>query len=248
MLTRLTTLLILLLALVTAKESLSQEARRPPVRSYRGQAYQRPVQPASYSLSDEEPGSPDTAPATPEIVPDSPDSDPATGPAPLKLAPREKTAAKEISRPAVPSPTSAVTTVGTSLAVVLGLFILLVWFSRRFTPAGSAVLPKEAVELLGRTSLGGTHQVQLMRIGAKLLLVSLSPQGARTLTEINSPTEVERLSELCRRQKPDSATASFRKMLGQIGGEPASNTFIDSTRRAPAAATATSRTRAAARA
>jgi flagellar biogenesis protein FliO len=152
-----------------------------------------------------------------------------------------------MARPAATSPTNAVTTVAASLGIVLGLFVVLVWLSRRFAPAGTAALPKEAVELLGRTSLGGTHQMQLVRIGAKLLLVALSPQGARTLTEINSAAEVERLSDICRRQKPDSATASFRSLVGQIGDERTSNTFVDGNRRAPAAATATPRTRATAR-
>lgn len=90
--------------------------------------------------------------------------------------------------------------------------------------------------------------MQLVRVGTKLLLLALSPQGVRTLTEITSAVEVERLSELCRRQKPDSATASFRSLVEQVGGERTSNTFVDNNRRAPAAAAATSRTRATARA
>lgn len=166
----------------------------------------------------------------------------------LRLAPREKSTTKDLAHPAASSPTSAITTVVGSLGIVLGLFVVLVWFSRRFAPAGTAALPKEAVELLGRTPLGGAHQMQLVRVGAKLLLVALSPQGARTLTEITSAAEVERLSDLCRRQKPDSATASFRSLVDQIGGERTSNSFVDGNRRTPAAATATTRTRAPARA
>jgi flagellar biogenesis protein FliO len=243
MLLRLTPLLILLLAFVLTKQAIPQEAGLPPRPSsaYRGQVFQRPLQKASFSLSDDEPSAPEAAP------PAAPEMPPAAGQAPLKLAPRVKSPAKEVSRPATPSPTNTVTTVGGSLAIVLGLFALLAWFSRRFTPAGAAALPKEAVELLGRTSLGGTHQVQLMRIGAKLLLVALSPQGARTLTEINNLNEVERLSDLCRRQKPESATASFRSLVEQVGGERTANTFVDSPRRTPAAATAAPRGRAAAR-
>jgi flagellar biogenesis protein FliO len=166
----------------------------------------------------------------------------------LRLAPREKRSSKDLARPPATSPSNAITTVVGSLGIVLGLFVVLVWFSRKFAPAGAAVLPREAVELLGRTSLGGNQQMQLVRVGAKLLLVALSPQGARTLTEINSAAEVERLSELCRRQKPDSATASFRSLVDQMGGERTSSSFVDHNRRTPAAATATSRTRATARA
>ncbi len=220
-------LIILLLFLSAAASSAAaQESQRS---SAYGPPSRRLVEPAAYT---EEPAESKAAPRG----------------APLRLAPREKPASKELSRPAPSTPTSAVTTVVGSLGIVLGLFVVLVWFSRRFAPAGTAALPKEAVELLGRTSLGGTHQVQLMRVGAKLLLVALTPQGARTLTEIISATEVERLSDLCRRQKPDSASASFRSLVEQVGGERASNTFVDNNRRAPAAATATSRTRATARA
>lgn len=227
-------LIILTFVFAAAADVAAQPAGKNTEQvSQRSSAYGPPsrrlVEPAVYA---EEPAETKTAPRG----------------APLRLAPREKSAVKELSRPTPSSPTSAVTTVVGSLGIVLGLFVVLVWFSRRFAPAGSAALPKEAVELLGRTSLGGTHQVQLMRVGAKLLLVALTPQGARTLTEITSATEVERLSDLCRRQKPDSATASFRNLVEQVGSERTSNTFVDNSRRAPATAAATSRTRATARA
>jgi flagellar biogenesis protein FliO len=220
-------LIILLLFLAAAASSAA--AQEPQRSSAYGPPSRRLVEPTAYA---EEPAESKVAPRG----------------APLRLAPREKSASKELNRPAPSSPTSAVTTVVGSLGIVLGLFVVLVWFSRRFAPAGTAALPKEAVELLGRTSLGGTHQVQLMRVGAKLLLVALSPQGARTLTEITSAAEVERLSDICRRQKPGSATASFRSMVEQVGGERTSSTFVDNNRRAPAAAIAASRTRATARA
>lgn len=165
---------------------------------------------------------------------------------PLRLPRQNKSASKDLSRPVPASSMNSLTTVIGSLGIVLGLFVVLVWLSRRFAPAGTAALPKEAVELLGRTSLGTNQQMQLVRVGTKLLLVALSPQGARTLTEITSATEVERLTEMCRRQKPDSATANFRSLVEQIGGERTSNTFVDNARR-PAAATA-SRTRTTARA
>ncbi len=219
-------LVILILLLATAASSASAEERQRS--SAYGPPSRRVVQPAAYAEE----------PAVSTEVPR----------APLRLAPREKSTSSELARPAATSSTSAITTVVGSLGIVLGLFVVLVWFSRRFAPAGTAALPKEAVELLGRTSLGGGQQMQLVRVGTKLLLVALSPQGARTLTEISSATEVERLSDICRRQKPESATASFRSLVEQVGGERTSSTFVDGNRRAPAAATATSRTRATARA
>lgn len=229
-------LLILILFFALAGNAAAQEF--PRSSSY-GPPSRRAVQPAAYAeeatATAEEP--------TSEVA----DTKTPSRSAPLRLTPRSKAASKELAHPSASSSTSAITTVLGSLGIVLGLFVALVWFSRRFAPAGTAALPKDAVELLGRTSLGGTHQMQLVRVGTKLLLVALSPQGPRTLTEITSAAEVERLSELCRKQKPDSATASFRSLVDQIGSERTSSTFVESSRRAPIAASATSRTRAPAR-
>jgi flagellar biogenesis protein FliO len=230
------TILTLFLA-VAASDAPAQDAQRT---SAYGSPSRRVIQPAAFA--DESVASAAEAEPATEDIPEE------TRSAPLRLAPRGKSATKELSRPAAASSTSAITTVAGSLGIVLGLFVALVWFSRRFAPAGTAALPKEAVELLGRTSLGGTHQMQLVRVGAKLLLVALSPQGARTLTEITSAAEVERLSDLCRRQKPESATASFRSLVDQMGSERTASSFVDGNRRAPAAATANSRTRVTARA
>ena len=106
----------------------------------------------------------------------------------------------------------------------MGLFGLVVWFSKRFAPAGSASLPKEAVELLGRAPLTGRQTMQLIRVGNRLLLVALSTTGAETLTEITDPVEVEHLAGMCRRGKSDSASASFNRVLSQLTSEPATPT------------------------
>jgi len=138
-----------------------------------------------------------------------------------KLAPRSSSPKRSLDRPAVATPTAAVGTVISSLVIVLGLFVVLVWISKRFTPAGSAALPKEAVELLGRAPLSGRQTMQLIRVGNRLLLVALSASGAETLTEITDPVEVEHLAGLCRGGRSDSASASFNRVLSQLATEPA---------------------------
>jgi len=138
-----------------------------------------------------------------------------------KLAPRSSSPKRSLDRPAVATPTAAVGTVVSSLAIVLGLFAAFVWFSKRFAPAGSAALPKDAVELLGRAPLAGRQSMQLIRVGNRLLLVALSASGAETLTEITDPVEVEHLAGLCRGGKSDSASASFNRVLSQLATEPA---------------------------
>lgn len=154
----------------------------------------------------------------------------ANDPAPLRLTPRQQAQSHKLGRPAAPTTGGAIGTVAGSLGIVLGLFLVLVWCSRRFAPAGTAQLPKEVVELLGRTSLGGRQQVQLVRIGNKLLLVAMTTAGIETLTEVTDPLEVERLAALCRRGEPASATASFRQVIGQLTSEPTAGGFAGQSR------------------
>jgi len=146
----------------------------------------------------------------------------------LRLSPRSEPGHQRSQKPSAPTPSMALTTVGGSLAFVLGLFLVIAWCTRRFTPGGAAILPKEAVEMLGRTSLATRQQAHLVRVGNKLLLIAISPGGAETLTEITEPTEVEHLTALCRRGKPSSSSVAFRQALTELANEPAPAGFVGS--------------------
>ncbi len=104
-----------------------------------------------------------------------------------------------------------------SLAIVLGLFFLVVWVSRRALPKASANLPKEVLELLGRSPLGSRHHLQLVRLGHRLLLISVTQDGAETLSEITDQDEVNDVVASCRRQAADSVSGTFRNVLFQLG-------------------------------
>lgn len=106
-----------------------------------------------------------------------------------------------------------------SLAVVLGLFLAVVWFLRRTGPKSMRTLPGEVFEVLGHAPLAARNQAQLVRCGNKLLLLSITPGAAETLTEITDAAEVERLTGLCQQARPNSATASFRNLFAQFGGD-----------------------------
>jgi flagellar biogenesis protein FliO len=110
-------------------------------------------------------------------------------------------------------------TVAVSLAIVLGLFFLVAWLMRRGMPRGGQTLPTDVLEVLGRMPLPGRQQLQLLRFGNKLLLVSLAPGVAETLAEISDPTEIDRLTGLCQQSRSGSATAVFRNMLQQISSD-----------------------------
>lgn len=118
-----------------------------------------------------------------------------------------------------PNGLSPLITAAGSLGVVLGLFLLVAWVIGRAVPGGSGLLPKEVVEVLGRATLAGRGQVHLLRCGRKLLLVSVSPTGIESLTEITDPDEVNRLVGLCCQARPGSATAVFQQVLQQFAQE-----------------------------
>lgn len=120
----------------------------------------------------------------------------------------------------------SVVTVISSLAVVLGLFFITAWLMRRTGPGGLASLPNDVFESLGRAQLSNRQQVHLVRCGTKLLLVSVTADGAETLTEIDDPDEVTRLAGLCKANQAGSTTAAFRQVLHQFAGQPAEPGFI----------------------
>ena len=74
-------------------------------------------------------------------------------------------------------------------------------------------MPREVVEVLGRAPLADHKQMQLLRLGNKLVLVAISQTGTDTLAEITEPTEVDRLTGLCYQRHPHSSTVAFEKVF-----------------------------------
>jgi flagellar biogenesis protein FliO len=109
----------------------------------------------------------------------------------------------------------------TGLSIVLGAFLLLAWAVRRRMPKGAARLPEEIIEVLGRTTLAAKQSLHLVRVGGKLIVVSVTAGGTKTLTEITDPTEVTRILAACQQRHAQSSTAAFRQVFEQLGREPA---------------------------
>jgi flagellar biogenesis protein FliO len=104
--------------------------------------------------------------------------------------------------------------VGSSLLIVLGLFLGFAWFYRKTLNNSFSGLPKSVVKVLGRTNLAPRQQLMVVRFGSKLVLVSLVQGEARTLSEITDPMEVDQLVGLCESHQPN-ITTSFRSILHQ---------------------------------
>jgi flagellar biogenesis protein FliO len=142
---------------------------------------------------------------------------------PIKLRRRGDSENRSADDRRVPTATSSMVTVSASLAIVLGLFFVLVWITRKNMPRAMAGLSSQVVDVLGRAPLGQRQHMHLVRIGNKLLLVCVTPAGAHTLTEITDPAEVDQLVTLCQQNPSGSMTNSFRNVLNRLNGAPAAS-------------------------
>jgi len=109
--------------------------------------------------------------------------------------------------------------VGGSLFIVIAAFFLLAALLRKVSPAGHRPLPKEAFECLGRYHLTQKHPLQVLRMGNRIVLVSVMPDGVSTLAEITDPDEVVSFLGLCRRREGNSASEIFRKSVASMSEE-----------------------------
>ena len=117
------------------------------------------------------------------------------------------------------------TTVGGSLALVVTAFLAVMWLAKRGSGVRNLVLPDGVLEVLGRAPLPGRQQLQLIRLGPKLVLLCVSPTGAETLSEITDPEQVELLAAQCRRASRSNASDLVQQVLTRHGHTDRSSIF-----------------------
>lgn len=122
------------------------------------------------------------------------------------------------------SSTAPLMTVGSSLAIVLGLFAALVWVSRKASKnsIGSRELPDDALRILGKKSLGTSGSIALVRCGPSLLIVGIHSSGMQRLGEITSDEDVRNIEAIC----TGESKASFNATLAEMQREPIKRGFI----------------------
>ncbi|MDR2116270.1 MAG: flagellar biosynthetic protein FliO [Planctomycetaceae bacterium] len=123
---------------------------------------------------------------------------------------------KLMNRPKISSAVTPLISVLGSLLIVIGVFFILVLFLKKVSPKGNRLLPKEAFENLGRVVLTQKIQLHLLRLGNRLILVSITPDGVSPITEITDSDEVVPLLGLCRQLDSHSSTEFFRKTLSSF--------------------------------
>ncbi len=125
-----------------------------------------------------------------------------------------------------PSTTESLTTAAAGLGIVIVLFLLCSLMFRKNRPSANSKLPAEAVSLLGKLPIAPKVTAQLIQVGNKLVLVSVSPERVETITEVTDPVEVGRLVGLCVSRRGGSTTTDFEDVLRQLSREPATG-FLD---------------------
>jgi len=123
-------------------------------------------------------------------------------------------------------PAGSIYTISSALAMVIGAFLLFAWLLRRGGRKASTPLPADVVSVLGRVPLAARQFAELLRVGNKLVLVSLTPTGAETLTEVTDPVEVDRLVGLCQQYSPHSTTKAFEQVFRQLSRESVPGGFL----------------------
>jgi flagellar biogenesis protein FliO len=133
---------------------------------------------------------------------------------------KEKKSEKENNeRRLLPESFTPTMTVITSLAIVLGVFFIFAWMIKRAAPRQSGVLPKEVFEKLGSITFSPKMQMHLLRLGGKLVLVSVTPDGMSPVAEVTDSDEVIHLITLCKQTDSKSSSMMFRQVLKQYTGE-----------------------------
>lgn len=123
----------------------------------------------------------------------------------------------QASRIAPPrSPWSSTLSTAASLLVVVFLFLGAVLVLRKSQPKQFQKLPKDVVEVLGRSPIAPRQNLVVVRFGSKLILVSQQPGETRTLSEIQDANEAGRLIGMCESSRPESISNSFREVLQQV--------------------------------
>ncbi|MEM8667607.1 MAG: flagellar biosynthetic protein FliO [Planctomycetota bacterium] len=116
------------------------------------------------------------------------------------LSPKQDAASGQRSRSSDKTPFSgSLVTVGSSLAVVLGLFAGLVWITRRFgaKTMGAGSLPNEVLQPLGSSPIDARTNLTLVRCGTKILVLARTASGVQPISEITEPNEVRHITALC---------------------------------------------------
>lgn len=134
---------------------------------------------------------------------------------PIPLRPNKEGEQGGVVKPTT-STTGAIVSMISSLTIVVSLFLVAAWIYRKSQTGSGSQLPSEVITVLGGMAIGPRQQIQLIRVGGKVIVAANSAGDIKTLTEITDPDEVAKLCGQCEQAKSGSITQSFRSVFAQV--------------------------------
>ena len=99
-----------------------------------------------------------------------------------------------------------------SVMVVCGIFCLILYMVKKYLPGHRQLFSHPAMEVLGRTHLDQKRYVSLLRVGKRIVVVGVSPDEMRPLSEITDEEEITSIMEVAR-PKTESGLTVFQKLF-----------------------------------
>ena len=111
--------------------------------------------------------------------------------------------------------------------LVVSLFLLVV-FALKLKPNGQGRQKKgdKVLTVLGKVPFVHGQQLQLVRLGTRMLLVASSAKGSQTLSEITDPAEVLQIESAFRAGRMDLITDSLSRSEPSANGSQSNNGIL----------------------
>lgn len=99
-----------------------------------------------------------------------------------------------------------------SVLAVCGLFCAALYLMKKYMPGHRQLFNHPAIEVLGRTHLDQKRFVSLVRVGKRVVVVGVSPDDMRPLSEITDEAEVTEILDQAR-PKTEAGLSLFQKLF-----------------------------------
>ncbi|WP_417389233.1 FliO/MopB family protein [Gimesia sp.] len=104
-----------------------------------------------------------------------------------------------------------------ALLVVISIILVGAKLFKKHHPLGSAGLPREVMEVLGKKPLDARQTIHFVRCGSRILILGSSPAGLEMLSEVVDPVEVDLITGMCREGAESARAAnSFRNLFQSV--------------------------------
>lgn len=93
-----------------------------------------------------------------------------------------------------------------------GMFCAFLYLVKKYLPGHRQLFSHPALEVLGRTHIDQRRYVSLLRVGKRIVVVGVSPDEMRSLSEITDEEEITAIMEVAR-PKTEAGLTIFQRMF-----------------------------------